>query len=212
MTVSVEEQEVPGKVQAILPLPESFAVLRELATPFAAASVVFPNSKGQLDAGYRARPAGVPVTALANIPRRAVHADDLRGAANFLVQVIRNEYVTNIPVHVLGPIGPDRVQVSGQFRRTDALIVGSSVSLIPGTLVRFNEGAAPRDRGDLAQSRPWRPRGRPHDARLRDAGRGGPGSVSPNDASSGYRTQAGQFAGAVAGRRRDPLLNCEGAN
>ncbi len=144
MTVSVEEQEVPGKVQAVLPLPESFAVLRELATPYAAASVVFPNSKGQLDAGYRARPAGVPVTALANIPRRAVHADDLEGAANFLVQVIRNEYVTNIPVHVLGPIGPDRVQVSGQFRRTDALIVGSSVSLIPGTLVRFNEGAAAR--------------------------------------------------------------------
>ena len=51
LTVPVEEQEVPGKVQAILPLPESFAVLRELATPFAAASVVFPNTKGQLDAG-----------------------------------------------------------------------------------------------------------------------------------------------------------------
>jgi biotin carboxyl carrier protein len=144
ITVSVEEQEVSGKVQAILPLPESFAVLRELATPFAAAAVVFPNTKGQLDAGLRARPAGVPATAIANIPRRAVRPDDVRGAASSLVQVIRNEYVTNVPVHVLGGIGPDRVQVSGLFRNTDALIVGSTVPLVPGTLVRFNEGPAAR--------------------------------------------------------------------
>ncbi len=187
INVPVEEQEVSGKVAAVLPLPESFAVLRELATPYAAASVVFPNSKGQLDAGYRARPAGVPVTALANIPRRAVHADDLRGAANFLVQVIRNEYVTNIPVHVLGPIGPDRVQVSGQFRRTDALIVGSSVSLIPGTLVRIHDGAGGRGiEDDLAKSR-TRAGSRPTSRRPagRDAGGGGLGSVSPGDASSG---------------------------
>jgi hypothetical protein len=142
LTVAVEEQEAGCKVQAILPLPEAFAVLRELATPFAAAAVVFPNTKGQLDAGFRARPAGVPSTALANIPKRAVRPDDLRGAASSMVQVLRNEYVTNIPVHVLGAIGPDRVQVSGQFRGNDALIVGSSVPLIPGTLVRFNEGSA----------------------------------------------------------------------
>ncbi len=144
ITVAVEEQEVTGKVQAILPLPESYAVLRELATPYAAASVVFPNNKGQLDSGLRARPAGVPTTAIANIARRAVRPDDIRGPNSSMVQVIRNEYVTNVPVHVLGGIGPDRVQVSGQFRRTDALIVGSSIPLIPGTLVRFNEGAAGR--------------------------------------------------------------------
>jgi hypothetical protein len=60
------------------------------------------------------------------------------------VQVIRNEYVTNVPVQVLGGLGPDRVQVSGLFRNTDALIVGSSVPLIPGTLVRFSEGPAAR--------------------------------------------------------------------
>ncbi len=53
IVVPVEEQEVSGKVQAILPLPEPFLVLRELATPFAAASVVFPNTRGELDAGLR---------------------------------------------------------------------------------------------------------------------------------------------------------------
>jgi multidrug efflux pump subunit AcrA (membrane-fusion protein) len=144
ITVSVEEQEVSGKVQAILPLPEAFAVLRELATPFAAAAVTFPNTKGALDAGLRARPAGVPTTAIANIPKRAVRPDEVRGAASSMVQVIRNEYVTNVPVQVLGGLGPDRVQVSGLFRNTDALIIGSSVPLIPGTLVRFNEGPAAR--------------------------------------------------------------------
>lgn len=144
ISVAIEEQEVSGKVQAILPLPESFAVLRELATPFAAATVVFPNSRGQLDVGLRARPAGVPTTAIVNIPRRAVRPDELRGTAGSMVQVIRNEYVTNIPVHVLGGIGPDRIQVSGLFRPTDALIVGSSVPLVPGTLVRFREGPAAR--------------------------------------------------------------------
>jgi multidrug efflux pump subunit AcrA (membrane-fusion protein) len=144
ITVPVEEQEVSGKVQAILPLPEGLSVLRELATPFAAAWVVLPNPKGQLDAGLRARPAGLPFTPIANVPKRSLRADDLRGASSSMVQVIRNEYVTNVPVHVLGGLGPDRVQVSGLFRPGDALIVGSSVPLVPGTLVRFNEGAAAR--------------------------------------------------------------------
>jgi multidrug efflux pump subunit AcrA (membrane-fusion protein) len=144
ISVPVEEQEVSGKVQAILPLPDALSVLRELATPFAAAWVVIPNSKGQLDAGLRARPAGLPFTPIANIPKRALRADDLRGASNSMVQVIRNEYVTNVPVHVLGGLGPERVQVSGLFRPGDALVVGSSVPLVPGTLVRFQEGAASR--------------------------------------------------------------------
>lgn len=144
INVPVEEQEFSGKVLAILPLPESYSVLRELATPFAAASVVLPNPKGQLDAGLRARPAGLPFTPIANVPKRAIRADDIRGPASSMVQVIRNEYVTNIPVHVLGGLGPERVQVSGLFRPGDALIVGSSVPLPPGTLVRFQEGAAAR--------------------------------------------------------------------
>jgi multidrug efflux pump subunit AcrA (membrane-fusion protein) len=144
ITVPVEEQEVSGKVQTILPLPDGLSVLRELATPFAAAWVVFPNPRGQLDAGLRARPAGLPFTPIANVPKRALRADDLRGASNSMVQVIRNEYITNVPVHVLGGLGPERVQVSGLFRPGDALIVGSSVPLVPGTLVRFNEGVSAR--------------------------------------------------------------------
>lgn len=144
LKVAVEDREADCKVQAILPLPDYYGSLRDLATPFAAAAVVFSNSRGQLDAGLRARPAGVPTAPLANIPSRAIKADDLRGPSRSMVQVIRNEYVTNIPVHVLGAIGSERVQVSGPFRDADALIVGASVPLAPGTLVRFTEGPAAR--------------------------------------------------------------------
>lgn len=147
LKVAVEEREAECKVLALLPLPDYYGTLRDLATPFAAAAVVFPNAKGQLDAGLRARPAGVPVSPLANLPRRAIKTDELRGTSSSMVQVIRNEYVTNIPVHVLGAIGPERVQVSGPFRDADALIVGASVPLAPGTLVRFNEGPAAGARG-----------------------------------------------------------------
>ncbi len=61
-----------------------------------------------------------------------------------MIQVLRNEYVTNVPVHVLGNLGPDRIQVSGLLRDSDALIVASSVPLMPGTLVRFAEGTGAR--------------------------------------------------------------------
>ena len=61
-----------------------------------------------------------------------------------MVQVIRNEYVTNVPVRVLGETGPERVQITGLLRRSDSLIVSSSVSLLAGTLVRFGEGTASR--------------------------------------------------------------------
>jgi hypothetical protein len=54
------------------------------------------------------------------------------------VQVIRNEYVTDVKVKVLGNPGPDRVQVSGALRPNDALIVSSSVPLLAGTLIRFS--------------------------------------------------------------------------
>ncbi|HZW34550.1 MAG TPA: HlyD family efflux transporter periplasmic adaptor subunit, partial [Isosphaeraceae bacterium] len=142
VTVPVEEREATGKVQAVLPLPQSFAKLHELATPFAAATVVFANSRGDLEPGLRVRPAGVPTAPIATVPKRAVRPDEIRGAGGSMLQVIRNEYVTNVPVQILGGVGSERVQVSGLLRPHDALILASSVPLIPGTLVRFGNQAA----------------------------------------------------------------------
>ena len=51
LKVFVEEHEQTAKVQSILPLPESYSSLRELAAPFASAWVVVPNPKGELAPG-----------------------------------------------------------------------------------------------------------------------------------------------------------------
>jgi RND family efflux transporter MFP subunit len=144
LSVVVEEQEVAGKVQAILPVPDKYTKLRELATPIAVALVVFPNPKGELEPGLRVRGGIVPSSPIAAVPKRAVKQEDARGGEGSVVQVIRNEYVTNVPVQVLGDLGPERSQIAAALRDTDSLVVASSVPLLPGTLVRFGEGAENR--------------------------------------------------------------------
>jgi RND family efflux transporter MFP subunit len=152
LTVTVEGKDVAAKVQAILPLPEAYRALRELSTPLAAAWLVVSNAKGELELGLRVRAAAVPVAPVAAVPKRALKRDEGRESEGnrateahaTIVQVIRNEYVTNVPVHVLGDTGPERVQITGLLRGADALIVSSSVPLVPGTLVRFGEGSADR--------------------------------------------------------------------
>jgi multidrug efflux pump subunit AcrA (membrane-fusion protein) len=138
LKVFVEEQEQTAKVQSILPLPESYATLRELAAPFASAWVLVPNDKAGLAPGLRVRSATLPITPIATVPKDSLKtAEGSAGSAASMVQVLRNEYVTNVPVNVLGKMGPERMQVSGALRSTDALIVSSSVPLLAGTLVRF---------------------------------------------------------------------------
>src|SRR5208337_879452 len=88
--------------------------------------------------GLRVRSANLPVTPIVTVPKESIKtAESQSGSAASMVQVLRNEYVTNVPVDVLGKIGPERLQVSGALRVTDALIVSSSVPLLAGTLVRF---------------------------------------------------------------------------
>ena len=58
--------------------------------------------------------------------------------------MIRGERVTDIPIRVLGALGPDRLQVSGPFRPSDALIQTTSVPLLAGTFIRFSDAAPAR--------------------------------------------------------------------
>ncbi len=139
VNVLIEGQPVAGKIVATLPLPENLAPLRELATSFVAALVVFPNTKGDLEPGLRVLSPSLPNTTIATIPNRALRKPD-KGETNAAsIQVIRNEYVTDVPVRVLGQPGPDRVQIAGLLRPNDSLIVSSSVLLAAGTLIRFND-------------------------------------------------------------------------
>ena len=146
--VFVEEQEQKAKIQSILPLPESYASLRDLAAPFASAWVVIANTKGDLAPGLRVRSATLPITPLATVPKDSIKTAEGAGASGgSIVQVLRNEYVTNVPVNVLGKVGAERFQVTGALRATDALIVSSSVALLPGTLVRFSGTAGSKIEG-----------------------------------------------------------------
>lgn len=133
---------VTGKVQAMLPLPETFAPLRELATPWSAAWVVVENPVGAgLEPGQRVRNPFLPVAPIASLPARAVQSASseprARGDGGAVVQVVRNDHVANVPVSVLGEVGPERVQVAGAFRQGDAAIVETSVPLAAGTYLRF---------------------------------------------------------------------------
>ena len=186
LKLTVEGQPATGQVQALLPLTDSLAVLRELASPMTAAWVSVANTDGAFEPGQRVLGPDLPTAPLAVVPAHAVqNLDGKKGPPT--AQVIRNEYVTNIPVQVLGQPGPDRVQVSGTFRPTDALIVASSVPLLPGTLVRFGNGEGrptviegvtpnPSVSGETADLVP--PRGAPP-ARSGPAPIGAPGSAVP---------------------------------
>jgi RND family efflux transporter MFP subunit len=137
LSVMVEGLPVKGKVQAVIPLPEPFAVLHDLSTAFAAAWVVFPNTPGGLEPGQRVLSLALPTLPIANIPARALRQAS-GGEGTTTIQIIRNEYVTDVPVQVLGNPGPDRVQIAAALRHTDGLIVASSVPLLAGTLIRFS--------------------------------------------------------------------------
>lgn len=141
LKVWVEDQEQTAKVKAIVPLPATaeYKALRELASPLAAAWVQLDNADGKLEPGLRVRGPGLPIEPVAIVAKRAVQSADAK-ATDARVQVIRNEYVVNIPVKVLGEVGPERVQITGALRSSDALIASTSSPLQPGTLIRFGAG------------------------------------------------------------------------
>lgn len=142
VSVTVEGQPVQGRVQAVLPLSEALDRLRELAQPMASAWIVLPNPKGAFEPGQRVLSPSLPTQPLTTVPQHALrNADGKAGPPT--VQVIRNEYVTDVPVRVVGNTGPERVQVAGAFRPADALIVSTSVRLQPGTLIRFGQTGNP---------------------------------------------------------------------
>jgi biotin carboxyl carrier protein len=179
LTVQVEGQDVQAKVQTVLALPESLRVLRELATPFGAGMLIVPNSKGDLEPGLRVQSPSLPSQPIATVPKRAVKPESPRGGENMMVQVIRDEYVTNIPVHVLGDHGNERVQISGALRASDSLIASSSVPLLAGTLVRFGDnGANGGEQGAPETATPPAQGGR---------GRTGAPGTRPNSSSPGQR-------------------------
>jgi multidrug efflux pump subunit AcrA (membrane-fusion protein) len=138
---TIEGNGVNGKVQALLPLPERDAMLRELASPLAAAWVVVANAAGAFEPGQRAQSPFLPNAPIAGVPSYSTLKDE---AGNPTVQVIRGERVTDVAIRVIGTLGPDRLQVSGPFRASDVLIQSTSVPLRAGTFIRFSDATPSR--------------------------------------------------------------------
>ena len=115
LNLSIEGQVAAGKVQALLPLPENFAPLRELSTPLGAAWVVLPNPNGTFEPGQRALSPAIPTAPLATIPATALRQPEEEGGTP-TIQVIRNEYVTNDP----GPRPGEPGAGTGPGHRPDA--------------------------------------------------------------------------------------------
>ncbi|MFO0959328.1 MAG: HlyD family efflux transporter periplasmic adaptor subunit [Isosphaeraceae bacterium] len=140
IALTVEGKPVNARVRAVVPLPETFSPLRELATPFAGAWVELDNPRGELQPGMRVRPPGLPVGPIASVAASAIR--EIPGRPGATVQVIRADYVQDLPAVVMGEVGPDRIQVSGPFRGGDAVIVSSSIPLAARTYVRFGGESA----------------------------------------------------------------------
>jgi multidrug efflux pump subunit AcrA (membrane-fusion protein) len=136
---TIEGAGVSGRVQALLPLPESLATLRELASPLALAWVVVANPEGTLEPGQRAASPHLPYSPIAAVPSYSIKRNEEGGS---IVQVIRSERVTDVVIKTLGALGPDRTQVTGSFRPSDTLIQTSSVPLRAGTYIRFSDTMA----------------------------------------------------------------------
>ena len=146
LTVQVEGQDVAGKVQAIAPsagevIPLCASWPRRSPPPGSWS----PIPRASSSRGCGSAPRRFRIAPVATIPKRALKHGDARHVESALVQVIRNEYVTDVPVRGAGRYRRRSGRRSPVcLRRTDALIVSSSVSLLAGTLVRFGDGSVPR--------------------------------------------------------------------
>ena len=127
----VEGKPITGKVMATVPLPENFAILRELATPWAAAWVNIPNATTPWSPASGCRGPYAPTQPITAMPTRALRPRRRRQAPAGADRPF-NGNVLDIPVKVIGDAGFDRTQVSGPFLPTDAAIVEISIPMASG--------------------------------------------------------------------------------
>lgn len=132
LQIQVEKQTVSARVDSILPLSASFEPLRELFESVATGLAVLDNKGGQFQPGQTVYASMIPRLPVAEIPNGAIgNSDD----GNRRLQVIRDGFVRNVTVELLGSVGEERTVVTGRFATGDELIVRSSEELLDGTQV-----------------------------------------------------------------------------
>lgn len=151
--LTVEDQTVTGKVEAILPATERFGKLQDLFLSVADAQVVIDNSAGKLRPGQAVFSEMIPRHPIMEVPTSAVkNGED----GERKVQVIREGFVRDIPVQLLGQIGETHVFVSGRFTANDELVVSASEELAAGSFIQSVLGAAQQQSASPKRGTPTR--------------------------------------------------------
>ena len=134
--LKIEDQNVPASLAVVLPLTPQFDQLRDLFLSPATGRVLLDNPGGKWRAGQTVHSAMIPRLPVAEVPTAAIVNADQGGRK---VQIIREGFVRDIPVQLLGQMGADQVFVSGRFGGTDELVLKSSEPLLDGARVMARE-------------------------------------------------------------------------
>jgi len=137
--VKIEEANVPAKLAAVLPLSLQFDPLRDLFQSPATGRVVLQNTSRKWRAGQTVYSPMIPRFPVAEVPSAAIVNAEQGGRK---VQVIREGFVRDIPVQMLGQVGADHLFVSGRFGVTDELIAKTSETLLDGARVTSRDPKA----------------------------------------------------------------------
>jgi multidrug efflux pump subunit AcrA (membrane-fusion protein) len=136
--ILVEDQNLTGAVDAVVPLSERFEPLRDLFVSIATGVLTIDNSGGKLRVGQTAYSPMIPRQAVTEVPTSAISN---AGDGERKVQVIRDGIVRDIRIQPLGQQGEDYVFVSGRFGASDELVLKSSEALLDGARVLAADGA-----------------------------------------------------------------------
>ncbi|QDU37055.1 Multidrug resistance protein MdtN [Maioricimonas rarisocia] len=127
--IKIETDTVQAKVETIVPLKAEFEPLRELFVSVATAVLVLENGDGKLKAGQTVFADMIPRQPVMEVPTSTLANMEEGGRK---VQVIRDGFVRDIPVKLLGQVGEEHVFVSGRFSAADELVLSSSEVLLDG--------------------------------------------------------------------------------
>ena len=133
LTLQVENGVASGQIQAIIPATPDMEPLRDLFVSLAAAQVTINNAGGQWAAGQSIISTMIPRHPIAEIPNRAVLNSE---GGERKVQVLREGFVRDLPIQLLGQVGETHVFVSARFQPDDELIAASSEPLVDGSWLR----------------------------------------------------------------------------
>ena len=155
--LKIDDADVTGKVDVVLPLSKPFQPLRDLSDTLQTATVVLDNATGKFVVGQSVYCELIPLAPVTSVPTGAVKNQK---DGNRKIQVLRRQVVRDIPVRIHSKVGVERVFVSGPLQEGDELITSASMELADGTPVRALLAAAsdaPAAGQPAGQAKPKKP-------------------------------------------------------